>query len=68
MPPHDGRTKTGQALKSLSGCMEDNSPSAQIVKALVHVTHCTLGTPGYSHSAFTIIYTVSKHFFALWGH
>lgn len=62
MLPHGG-TKIGQALRSLSDCMEHNCPSAQIIKALVHITHCTLGTLGYGHSAFPRTHTVNKHFY-----
>ena len=37
-PPCDDGTKIVQALKSLSDYMEHNCPSAQAIKALVHIT------------------------------
>lgn len=58
----DGRAKIGPARKPLSDFMEHDCPSALIMSAVVHVTHCPSGILGHGHSASVITYTAGKHF------
>lgn len=67
MPPHNGGPKIEQILRPLSDCMEHNCPSVQIIKALVQLPHCTLGTLDHGHSAFPITLYSEQTFFLPFG-